>query len=405
MKRYDSITAIKAVSCFMVFLSHWNGAFASWGYAPLDWLILQSPLRFMTFGNMAVCIFLILSGTLVSLKIYRGGSFSWTSEMLKRYVRMVIPIFGTHLLVYLFLRMGLFRTGEAASLSGNAWLASYYTSPLDFRSVFKCSFVTSVFRGDSTFYGPLWMMNYIFFGTVFSVVLAEGLKGMSRRGKAVFLVILFGIFLMLNSYYLCFLMGNLMAILILWLEKWKENAEENVEKKAEEKAEEKPKGKSKKMPKTALAAGSVLLLLAGIWLALKSFVIGYTLQAKGVGTAPGDPVFWGLMGGFLMIWGAVFLWELFCSERDGFWYFWKRPLLWLGERSYSVFLVHWLVICTFSCGFYSYFINRPIWFYLGINFFATTAVMLLCTEVFYVLIEKHIYAWVWNKVKLFFLRN
>ena len=67
MKRYDSITAIKAISCLMVFLSHWSGAFSSWGHVFLDRLFIQSPFRIMTFGNMAVCIFLMLSGTLAAM--------------------------------------------------------------------------------------------------------------------------------------------------------------------------------------------------------------------------------------------------------------------------------------------------------------------------------------------------
>ena len=402
MKRYDSITAIKAVSCMMVFLSHWNGAFASWGHASLDWFFLKSPFRMLTFGNMAVCIFLILSGTLVSLKIYRGGSFLWGEEMLKRYVRMVIPIFGTHMLVYLLFRLGLFRTGQAAAAMGNEWLASYYTYPISLKTVFKNSFVTSIFLGDSSYYGPLWMINYIFFGTVFSVVLAEGLKSMSGRGKALFSVLLFGIFLVLDSYYLCFLMGNVMALLMLWLEKWKEGgAERSNERKDGMAAAARKEDRSaqRRIRKPLLAAVSALIFFFGVWLGLESFIITYRLQARGIGLALGDASFWGLISGFFMIWGAIFLWEILCSGKRTFW---KRPVLWVGERSYSVFLVHWLVICTFTCGFYCRFLVRPNWFYLGVNFFVTTAVMLACTEVFYQLIEKRAFAWVWNRVKKYF---
>ena len=413
MKRYDSITAIKAVSCMMVFLSHWNGAFASWGHGSLDWFFLQSPFRMLTFGNMAVCIFLILSGTLVSLKIYRGSAFSWGTEICKRYVRMAIPIFGTHLLVFFLFRLGLFRTGQAAAVMGNEWLASYYAYPISLGTVFKNSFVTSVFRGDSSYYGPLWMMNYIFFGTVFSVVLAEGLKGMSKKGRVLFMTLLFGIFLVLDSYYLCFLMGNVMALLMLWLEKWKvEETERRSERKYQMSVQKRSEALSDgdaetgrmnaawRPTKAALVAVSAVLFTFGVWLGLESFLITYRLMAHGIGMALGNASFWGLMSGFFMIWGVIFLWEILCCDRRTFW---KWPLLWIGERSYSVFLVHWLVICTFSCGFYCRFIVKPNWFYLGVNFFATTAVMLVGTEVFYQLVEKRAFAWVWNRVKEIFL--
>ncbi|MGN0986256.1 MAG: acyltransferase family protein [Otoolea sp.] len=377
MKRYDSITAIKAISCLMVFLSHWNGAFASWGHASLDWLFLQSPLRMMTFGNLAVCIFLMLSGTLVSLKVYRGQPISWGSEMTKRYLRMAIPIFGTHVLVYLLFRLQLFRTGEAAALMGNAWLATFYSVPLSLWGVVKKSFLTSVFLGDSSYYGPLWMMNYIFFGTVFSIVLAESLRGMSRRGRVVTELLLFGVFLVLDSYYLCFLMGNVLAQLLLWLE-------------------------SEKASRGVLTAGSAVLLLGGWKLILESFVITFRLEARGVGGALKSASFWGMLGGFFFSWGFLFLWELWLGEERKLL---LRPILWLGERSYSVFLVHWLVICTFSCGFYIRFLERPNWFYLGVNFFASMAVTFFCTELFYLIFEKGAFEWCWKRAKAFFLNK
>ena len=403
MKRYDSITAIKALSCLMVFLSHWSGAFAGWGHVFLDRLFLQSPFRIMTFGNLAVCIFLMLSGTLAALKIYRGGSVSWGKEMMKRYLRMAIPIFGTHLLVYLLSQLDWFRTGEAAALLGNDWLATYYVSPPSLWTVTKNSFVTSVFLGDSSLYGPLWMMNYIFFGTVFSILLAEGLREMNRKGRLAVQLLLFGAFLMMDSYYLCFMMGGVLAQLILWLERRKEKVGSDM----------------KWLILLSLAA--LFLFLAGWQLTLASFALTAALQAWGVGGALGNASFWGMMGGFLLCCGGILLWELWLGEgtepkgselrsegrselrlRPGRI---LRPLLWLGERSYSVFLVHWLVICTFSCGFYCRFINKPNWFYLGVNFFVTTAVMLVCTELFYRLVEKAAYEWAWKLGKGFFPEN
>lgn len=379
MKRYDSITAIKAIACMIVFFSHWNGAFASWGHKSLDWFFLKSPFRMLTFGNMAVCIFLMLSGTLVSLKIFRGSPFDWGEELLKRYVRMAVPIFGTHLLVYLAFRLHFFYTGQAAALMGNEWLSFYYRYdlPISLKTVFCNSFITSVFLGDSSYYGPLWMMNYIFFGTIFSVVLAAGVKEMTTKGKRLLFLALFAIFLVLDSYYCCFLFGNVLALLLLWLEQQSKTGW-NVQK------------------KVLVCLGSVLLFLFGVWLGLTSFFIANRLQSAGIGAALGNASFWGLVSGFLMSLGLIVLWELLDEpekkQRIGR-AVWQRPILWLGERSYSVFLVHWLVICTFSCAFYSRFVTeKPNWFYLGVNFFATALVMLAGTEIFYQLVEKRLFA-------------
>lgn len=393
MKRYDSITAIKAISCMMVFLTHWNGAFLSWGHVSLDWLFLTSPFRILTFGNMAVCVFLMLSGTLVSLKLYRGGSFHWKEEMMKRYLRMAIPILAVHLLIYVCSEFGLFRTGEAAVAMGNSWLFNYYQEPILLGEVFKKSFVTSIFRGDSSYYGPLWMMNYIFFGTVFSVILTEVMKGMRAGKKTLAFGVLLAIFLVLNSYYLCFVLGNLMALLICRLE-------ESKTRRAGEASPASEKRAFGMLPKPVLVTVFACVFIFGVWLGLESFVIVFHLQQHGVGGALGDASFWGTLSGFFISLGLIFVWELLCSEKRTFW---KWPLLWLGERSYSVFLVHWIVICTFSCGFYCRFLTvQPNWFYLGVNFFVTAAVIFLCTEIFYQLIEKRAYMFVWNRVRRLF---
>ena len=397
MKRYDSITAIKAISCLMVFLSHWSGAFSSWGHVFLDRLFIQSPFRIMTFGNMAVCIFLMLSGTLAAMKIYRGGTVSWGTEMIKRYLRMAVPVFGTHLLVYFLFHLNLFRTGEAAFLMGNDWLGCYYRVAPSLWNVVKNSFITSVFSGDSSLYGPLWMMNYIFFGTVFSILLAEALSQMSRRAKIVVQLLLLGAFLVLDSYYVCFLMGNIVAQLLLWLEKLCGDSA--------------CRSSDGKQSKIAISLASVVLFFGGWKLALKSFALTAFLQGLGVTGALGNASFWGMIGGFLLSCGFISFWELWEpfvadeSQKMG-----KRvvrllvrPFLWVGERSYSVFLVHWLVICTFSCGFYCRFVERPNWFYLGVNFFLTTAVLLICTEIFYILIEKAAFTWAWNRIKVWMM--
>ena len=393
IKRYDGITALKAISCLMVFLSHWNGAFGNWGLALLDWLFRQSPLKIMTFGNMAVCIFLMLSGTLISLKVYRGAPGQWGRDMLKRYFRLVIPIFGTHLLVYVLSLTGLFRTGQAASLMGNDWLATYYGTPVSLWTVARCTFITSIFTGDSSLYGPLWMMNYVFFGTVFSWLFAEVTAAMTLKGRTVFLLLVFGGFLVLDSYYVCFFLGNLLAQLLIWLKKSKEKALMT----------------GGLVFVRLLSAASMALFFGGIWLALQSFVITYRLVDRGVGGALGNASFWGLLAGFFLCWGFLFLWELQLTGKEGnrpavTAAFLMKPLIWLGERCYAVFLVHWLVICTFSCGFYCHFINRQNWFYLGINFFLTLALIVITSEIFYVLTEKLAYTYFWKKFQQLFYK-
>lgn len=374
-QRYDSITAIKAVSCFLVFTTHWWGTFYGWGSGKLNQLLSWGPFRLLTYGSMMVCIFVMLSSTLTALKVYRGKPYSWAEEMGKRYLRLAVPIFATSLAVYLLLRFGLFQNQQAALLLENDWLAMYYAQPQSVKNLFITSFVTSIVNGDSSFYGPLWMMKYIFFGTVFSIVLAEAMKGMNRAGKAVTVAVIFAMFLVVNSYYLCCLLGNVTALMILEMEKRLEAT------------------KNKKRMWVILSAA---VFCFGVYLSLRSFVIAAFLQAHGIGMALGDAVFWITISGAVMVWGILPFWSL-CLERGK--PLWKRALLWVGDRSFSVFLVHWLVITTFSCRFYTSFHESPAWLSVGVNFLATTAVMFLCTEIFYVVFEQKAFQIVWGAAR------
>ena len=127
MKRYDDVNIIKAYACLAVFGSHWFGTFGSWGSNKVNALMEIGPLPLFRYGTFGVSLFLIISGMLIADKVYSGRFTSWSSEILRRYLKLTCPLTVTFLLAYLFYRGGLFYTVRVAPRLENEWLSNFYS--------------------------------------------------------------------------------------------------------------------------------------------------------------------------------------------------------------------------------------------------------------------------------------
>lgn len=128
-------------------------------------------LSFITDGNFAVYIFLLLSGYCVSLSLDRVESvLPLRGYALKRYLRIALPIAPIILVEGLLYLTGCFgyhdvlvhlQSNDIAmqaytDLSFNGWVQAIFLSPIG-----KCS----------GWLDPTWMMKYIFFGSFVVLVL------------------------------------------------------------------------------------------------------------------------------------------------------------------------------------------------------------------------------------------
>lgn len=212
VKQYKSISLIKAFACISVVVAHWKAIFESMGSPRIDRLVFDGPLVLLIYSSMGVTIFLMLSAALAALKVYRGREIHPAEEVQKRYVRLALPIFATSLIVLLLQRAGAIYTAEAGALLGNDWIATRYTEPLKVIDLIRISFVTALLREENSFYIPFWMMSYIFLGSLTSMGLAMIIRGFNRRGKMIVFAFLILAMSLLDSYYLCIVLGNLLAL-------------------------------------------------------------------------------------------------------------------------------------------------------------------------------------------------
>lgn len=387
-KQYKSISIIKAFACISVVVAHWKAIFESMGSPRIDHLVFEGPLVMLIYSSMGVSIFLMLSAALAALKVYRGDEIKPGEEVLKRYVRLSLPIFATSLIVLVLQKSGAIHTAQAGALLKNDWIATRYTEPLKILDLFRISFVTALLREENSFYIPFWMMSYIFLGSLASMGIALVIRSFNSTGRAAVYAFLLLATAILDSYYLCIICGNLLARLLAGHERAAmENKAEAAEEEIRLPGEINSTGD--RVPGKILSGRSAVfpaaaLLLFSMWFSTRAYVIAWNINAAGIGAPLNDSWFWQVIAGFGITAGFIVLFETLIKKASCFVTLMDR----LGGISYEIFLTHWFVMCSFSCWFYMVHAADHMHVSVLLNFIISCALILACSLAYHFLITK-----------------
>lgn len=267
-------------------------------------------------GNFAVCIFFVLSGFVLSYKFFLQKDLKIITEgAIKRYVRLVLPVAFSVFLAFVLMNFSLFYNQQAADLSGSSWLSSFWKFAPSLKGALKETFINTFFTNELDYNVTLWTVAYEFFGAflVFGFLLFFG--RMQKRFWAYVLTII----IFWQTYYLAFVLGMFLSDLM---------AHENMF--------------IKKLDKSKIVL--VLLLLTGLFLG--SYPSGRGVEGT-VYAAMEKPylvnsaVFYHTLGAFFVIW------VLLESKRMQKFFSFKY-LLFLGEISFAMYLLHFIVLGSFS---------------------------------------------------------
>jgi len=263
-----------------------------------------AALRFITDGQLAVFIFFTVSGFALTVKFRERPDFQGiVRETVTRYFRLTLPIFITSFFAYVFMKAHLlYNLGIAQATHSPQWLGSFFNFEPSFGGLLGSSFFW-VFIGSyrRTLYNPnLWTMTTEFQGSILIFILAalclpnaDGKKTLSWRWP---LLLFFPAIIFPDLD--CFIFGFLLA------------------------------GLYRKKIMTARWIGAAAA-------ALFAALVYYLTFFK-----PANDYILGFSGMFLV--GAV----SFSPHLKGF--FSSRLSVFLGTISFPLYLIHILVICSFS---------------------------------------------------------
>lgn len=326
VEKLDYIDGLKVLSCLMIFNFHFINAFYCGIYslvptdfhAPLVEAFLGStPLNILMGGKFGVRIFMTISGFFVGYRFFlTGDSSSLTKGAVKKYFRLVFPILTANIAIYALMRAGLFQNAQASKLAGTSVFFGNYNqfTPNLFDAV-KEAVLGCFLSGANKYNGPLWFIYYEFFGTL----LMAGILALFGKTKARYLVYGIASVLAIRNDFLPFILGTVVCDLTYQKPNW-----------------------LKKLTEQKWLMG--LLLFFGLFLGSYP-PIGEHLEGTIYALIPPKVILYYIIGASCVLFALLHLsWP---KKVLG-----SKWLTWLNTYSYGFYLMHFCILCTFSCGFY-----------------------------------------------------
>ncbi len=359
MKILDYINGLKGIGALMVYFCHFVFAFYYGAYSLLpeschtasqiEIAIGESPLNLFYSGNGAVCLFLVFSGFVLCLSYFVGrdrkrlGTSAW-----KRYFRLMPMILAVNILIYVLMRLGLYRNAETAVFTkSEAWFAGFNQFAPDFLKMLYESLIGCFLQGSNDYNGVLWTIPYLFWGALV-VYLAAYLVGENRLRYIVYAVMIL-VSMTTDIYFTAVFLGFAVSDFFctqkrgmdLWKRYWV-------------------------LPVLSFVLGIYLLSYPSIGSDMTGTIYGILPPAYTVIYHVAGAV--GLLAGVLGLGGL---------QR----FFGARPFRFLGDVSYSLYLLHFPVVATFSCWFFLA-LHERLGYHLtvGLDFVCTTALVLLLSS-------------------------
>ncbi|MEC0094399.1 acyltransferase family protein [Paenibacillus macquariensis] len=219
------LDGIRGLAAFAVVISHYIQVFypAALNGRPqqahFEWDIWygHSPINLFYNGQFAVCLFFVLSGYVLSVKMFEKELDSETfqkllhSSAIRRYIRLAVPVAVSVLLVYLAIITNAFYLQE---LWGTTWTdmkKNYYALDTNVYTVIKAAIFDPFFRFKAHPYNPvLWTMSYELLGSF----LIFGFLALFGRVKKRWIVYVVLSIAFIQTYFVAFLWGMLLADLL-----------------------------------------------------------------------------------------------------------------------------------------------------------------------------------------------
>ncbi|MCI1773539.1 MAG: acyltransferase [Paenibacillus lautus] len=316
------LDGLRGLAALIVVVSHFFQVFAPSVFEgreeiehfAFEGMAARTPFNLLFNGNFSVCLFFVLSGYVLSYRFFGTGDRSIVySSAIRRYFRLAVPALASVFLAYLILvlDLGAYDNIRGMTLSS---MPDPFAADANLLVMLKESLFHTFFTYGSQYNPVLWTMTYELFGS-FMIFVFLIVCGRHRIRYAVYAIL---ICLFIDSHYLGFVLGMLLSDV---------------------------KNSGKERPAFIHRSWIQLLLLcAGIYLGSYPYVApqGTVYSILQWGTADFDLfVFYHVIGSFLIL--TVLLHS---SRMQSI--FSHRFFAYLGKISFSLYLVHFTVICSFG---------------------------------------------------------
>ncbi|MGN7360411.1 acyltransferase family protein [Paenibacillus sp. SAF-054] len=329
------LDGFRGLAACVVVVSHFFQVFApsvfegkpEIAHFPFEGFAARTPLNLMFNGNFSVCVFFVLSGYVLSWRYFRTkDKMHIYASALRRFFRLAIPATLSVCLAFAAMRLGLGFFDNIRQATQSSMPDPFTASPRFLVMVQEALYHTFFTYGSA--YNPvLWTMTYELLGSflIFGFLLTLGRSKLRILGYAVLAVLL------ADSYYLGFVLGMVLSDLSY----------------------------SGRDRLAAFLPPWTVPLLLGAGLYLGSFpYVGTGNTIYSILVWRGSSTF-SLFVFYHTLGACLTLTALLISPRLKS-LFGRRPFLYLGRISFSLYLVHFTIICSLgSYLFYQFHLLFP----------------------------------------------
>ena len=319
------LDGIRGLASLLVFVHHFLLAFYFSYYSfdvgtshinGLDVAFGRSIFSVFANGHFFVCVFFVLSGFVLSRKYFQTNSTEvLVSAAMRRFLRLYIPVAVTMILSFVLLRAGQYYNVPAASITHSEWFGKLWDIPDPLSRLWYCLRTGTMFKGDNIFDTSLWTMSIEFTGSMMVFAFLSLTHNTRHRSLSLTVLLLYCVFAYDNN-----MVAFALGIGLNYVEQWR------MEK-----------------PKHPVHVTATALLFGG--LILGSFPSTFNITGTVYERLPALL----LRGkGWAHVFGAWFVVLAFVLsgplQRLGS----SKPFRFLGYISFSLYLLHPLVIGSFS---------------------------------------------------------
>lgn len=349
--KFRYLDGLRGLAAFIVLLDHFVFVFfpaaivGSPASSTAAEIVHNTPLYLLVSGDFAVTIFFVLSGIVLSAKFFKtGDTKAVIATATKRYFRLAIPVLGSVLAIFAFLKLGWLHNHAIAAETGSGWWGTFWNFPADFTKALYEGTFGAFLTPNAVYNPPLWTMQIEFLGS-FLVFMTLLIFGQLRHR---WLVYIFLILALRHTYYLAFILGMIIC------------------------------------DATFSRYGATIknLLAKRYWLPVLglSLMLGSYPLVTTAGTLfehiPGQSQLAHTIGAFGLIIAVM-------AARPLQWLLETRPMQFLGRISFSLYLLHFLVLGAYSSYLFDHLPAAAPYFLKVLIAFIPTVAVALCASYLY----------------------
>lgn len=220
-RRIDFIDSLRGISCICVFLNHFvcifypGFMFANSINSRLGYIWLSTPLNAVTNGNTPVQFFFVISGLLITMKIYNNSDYNISAKLLvQKFMKIFYITSPAIIFSFILMKLRLMYHLEAAGMNGTLKFVTAYNNFNPGTLSCGKDLISVLFTNHSYYNAPLGTMSFELLGGYLIIFIAYSIHNSinmttekKTRGGIIYLLI--SLLLMQKNQNLCsFLWGG-----------------------------------------------------------------------------------------------------------------------------------------------------------------------------------------------------